>query len=620
MICLLCGAKVPFFRRLSDPEYCSDAHRAEHERDMAEQALARLTRKPIPAKFAERPKEPEVELRPFTIPPLLIPTDHAQREPGEFGSHTSGFLVRPPAAASQLWDFLSEADNIAWTAALHIPSFFGVRSFTGLRIAGRQGMVQAAAGKPLDPRSLGADPHWGVKPAPLVLRLGPSLLLIAPSFDVPAGRPGLNLGSNLASNLILKPDPAEAAWQKLAAPPSALAETGARLSSDGPRFSVLPSFIRRTADRARITGNLAPRINSFLDGVAQLQPLAPAQAPKADPLTLRLWLARVEKTRFVGLISLPHALPQAGFASLVQPASVAVMRPPAPAPGFRPPRPYGPTRTQPSVAPPRLAAAAFTTLEAVCATLPPAAARVSAGVAILAVKPPTLPCFAASIAQPRRMSAASLESMIPQTSALPAAVPLNGAVPIAFSWRAAQPPAAISTSVPAMALVGVVRREKQNPVYAPARPRRSGSVPKPFRVSIRLGEFHVPVLEPGHPSETVRGSYRPAAVELEQPLRRAARAERDEPQVPPQPVDAPSQVETGLQRKLAAEASPLPVANLLDRLRVAWEGIPKLARAAIFAAPALAALMLYIQGTETNVAAGGGVVEVPASANVPPSP
>src|SRR5512147_1765545 len=141
MICLLCGAKVPFFRRLSDPEYCSDAHRSEHERDMAEQALARLTRKPIPAKFAERPKESEVELRPFTIPPLTLPTDHVQREPGEFGSHTSGFLVRPPAAASQLWDFLSEADNIAWTAALHIPSFFGVRSFTGLRIAGRQGIV-----------------------------------------------------------------------------------------------------------------------------------------------------------------------------------------------------------------------------------------------------------------------------------------------------------------------------------------------------------------------------------------------------------------------------------------------------------------------------------------------
>ncbi len=587
MICLLCGAKVPFFRRLSDPEYCSDAHRSEHERDMAEQALARLTRKPIPAKFAESPKEPEVELRPLIIPPLTVLTEDLQREPGEFGSRTSGFLVRPPAAHSQLWDFLSDADNIAWTAALHIPSFFGARTFTGLRIAGRQGAISALAGNPPGPREASVDPLWRRGASrPLVLRIGPAPQLIGPGFY-----------------------PKEAGWQKLLRYQAPFeAGVGVRVSAAEPRFGVLLPLIRRATDASRVTAGLAPRARQFLEGV--LQPLPLAGALKVDASTLRLGLARVERVKFTALISLPHALPEAGFADLVKPASVAVMRPHTSVPRFRgAPLIHGRGRTF-AAGQPRLAVAAFTTLEAACAMIAPARAQVSTGNALLTAPPPVLPSFAATVAQPRRMSVATLESMIPVTSGPPAAVPLNGAAPLAFCWSAAHPPARLSTSVPAMAMVGVVGREKPSPVYAPARPRRSSAVPRPFRVSIRLGEFHVSVLEPGHPSETAPAAYRPAALDPEKPKRRAKVVERE-----PEPVvKVADRAETDLRRKLAAEAVHLPAVSLLERIRTAWDGVPKLARAAIFAAPALAALLLYVQGTETNVAAGGRAVDVPAQA------
>jgi hypothetical protein len=201
---------------------------------------------------------------------------------------------------------------------------------------------------------------------------------------------------------------------------------------------------------------------------------------------------------------------------------------------------------------------------------------------------------------------------------------LNGAMPLPFGWPLAHPQALLATAAPAMAMVGALRRERPQAVYAPARLRRSGSVPRPFRAAMRLGEFHVRVLEPGHPSEKRAVEYTPAALPETGPRKRRRPVEAEVPveagaAAAASGAAAPDRTENELRRKLveAAAAEPLTT-RILDRLRELWEDAPRLARAGVLAIPALVAALLYFQGSETNVAAGGGVAETTRPTAAPP--
>lgn len=95
MPCFYCGKNVPVFRRLTDPDFCSDEHRQLYH-ELTKKALHRL----LEASPTRKTKPPSAPTQP-TAPPPAPPLSAGPMQPRDWPAHPLGFHVVEPHLSPQ---------------------------------------------------------------------------------------------------------------------------------------------------------------------------------------------------------------------------------------------------------------------------------------------------------------------------------------------------------------------------------------------------------------------------------------------------------------------------------------------------------------------------------------